>query len=462
MSGKAGVMSIPVHVRLAWLLGVIACGGGTSNLTMDAPSDATSDATPMGDAPLDAFDPSSRVEIKVFKEDGSGDLATTAIAVFRNQADQVIQAGPVDANAVAFAFMPTGGSVTVHYVLDNPLDLSQRDHQITTIRGVKPGDRLQAGILRSHEYRVGAQTGMTATFTPFPSSSTPYLLSSCGGTSIGTSNTVSMSFLASCVTPTFDLLTVHDGNDLIRRYVWQTGVVYASGGAFTIPNTWQPIAHNATTILNVPPGLTRVFGTLFAVVGGKPLELERQPIEAPAAGTHMMSLMHAPGAGSSTIVTVGLTSGFSVPETHVQVTTGSAANMTIDLGALPLPKLGTAGTGGISVSWSQTGPASGDARLIRWYGNWTDSNSIRHSAAWHIVEAPDASTTSVLPPFPVAYAADDPTLVGGFSTLGAVVQYVDYDNLADYDAARPYGYQLYLVEERFPEVAHHAHASRSR
>ena len=450
---------------LVWLLGATACTGGT-NLAIDAaPGSDSANVFDAGvdapDAPLDAPDPATRVEITVLGQDGSGEPATGAIAVFRDPSDQVVHHGPVDANGMAFAYLPNGGSVTVMNAFNQPDDLSQRSHQITTVRGVKPGDRLRAGSPRVPSYQFGAQTVMTGTFTSIPSMSQPFMQSSCATGYRSNNTTAALMFLASCVKPTFDLLSLYIGNDLVWRYVWQPALVYAAGGTFTIPNTWQPVPRNTTTILNVPPNLARVFSTLYMVLDGKPIELERGIVETPAAGTTTIPLMYIPGAGDSTVITAGVHNGLGIPHTHVEVTKGSPATVMFDLSSQPLPSLGLSSATQTSVSWAQTGAGSADARLVGWVARWVDANAVQNYANWQIIEPADGTTSSTLQSFPAAYSSDDPTIQSGLTMIGGIVQYVEYDNLDGYDAARPYGYPLFYVEGQFLDVEHRAHISRS-
>jgi hypothetical protein len=431
-----------------------ACGGGGGD-DPDAPAGDPADAAV--DAAPDAADEADRVDVTVRARTAEAGPDTTAIAIFADSTGTVVQHGAVDADGNAHAYLPGGGSVTVLQVVAQNDD---RAAELTTFRGVEPGDHLHAGGSPAGPVQAGEETYMTAAVTPpaNPGGNVPVLLTPCGGGGPnGTPGQFSLTFLDRCVTPTFDLLALADDASLQRYFVWQPGVAYESGGAFTVDSDWAPVATTELEMRNVEANLSRVFAKLWTIVGGRPIEMDRRGVEVPEPGTQSVSLIYPPGAGDAIVIEANEVRGLQIIDSHVRVVPTGTPIGAIDFAALPVPKV----TFGPSqtrerVTWTQTGAGEPDARIVFWTGHRDEL----HRIAWVFIEDPSTPALTELPELPAEYDDYDPAL-GTILLDGAAVVYVDYDHLDGYDAAREHGQMLAYPELSFLDVAHEAHATRA-
>ncbi|MBA3465536.1 MAG: hypothetical protein H0T46_36725 [Deltaproteobacteria bacterium] len=435
-----------------------ACDGGS------ALPDGAIDAGPASDSAVDAsFAP---VDVTVRSWTGDGLADATATVVFLDPSGAVTSQVSCDAQGHASAPIVAGGSVIVIQSTKDPTNLARQYERLTQIRGVKPGDELLVGRSKKADNRRGITSVMSASYNLLPQpSGGPYLAIGCADTSSGNAGApITLTFHDSCVTPTFDMLSLQDGGSpLARHYVWQQGLPYAPGTTVTIPNTWQPIGQNTTTVLNTPGGLTRVFAQLDAVINGVPREIDRRGVETPPSGTNTIPLRYAP-ISTPTLVTASTVRGIEIPERQARLVTGNASSVTVDLAELPLPSIGVVTPNQMGMTWSESGTGNPDARIFHWAASWTDNNQVTHEALWEIMEPTDSGRTLVLPSLPPAFASHDPTVILDplrppmIRTAG--VSYIDYDNIADYDAARPHGAELRDVGARFLSTPHAAHLSQ--
>lgn len=430
---------------------VAGCHGGSSgNLQSDGPiADAPEPVAP--DASTDAM--LGTVSVTVYTWIGDGAIDPTAVAIFYDGAGNVLQDGTVDAQGVAYGDVPDGGSVTVLQAHTDPMDLTQRFDRFSTIRGLKTGDHLIIGVLSNPTFKSGATDTMTANYTALdPASGPSFLLACADADSTNAGAPYTFTFYATCETPTFDLLTLDSGNGM-TEYEWQPGLTRTPNGSITVPNTWTPLSHTANALTNTA-GNYALGVSLSHVVGGVPFLIDQAYLPAPTVGENDVSFRYAP-VPTPMRFTALLNEGPAALERQVVVTTGSPATTTMDLAALPLPVPTHVTQTATGVTWMQVDQGTPDARFVTWSAMWSDANHVVHSAVWEILE-PAVGTTSSLTSVPTMYANEDPT---GAQLRGGSVFYVDYDNLAGYDAARPKGFSLEDVESSELDVDHVARST---
>ena len=440
------------HNLLALL---VACGGGSDkpNVTPDVQvPDAQVDAIA-----VDAADPATLVEVTAYTQrKGDGQRDPKAIAVFVDPAGNFVKHGQVDANGVASAYMPSGGTVIVVQGQSPPDNLFIRYVNISVIRDVMPGDRVIAGSrTRTRVEKSGIQTSMYASYTPIGSTG-PALLMACGIDG-GIGNPRGITFSASCATPSFDLLAIGDDSTSVRKFVWHEDIPYASNGTFTIPNTWQAMPTTTTTFLNVPPNLTRVFASTFAVVDDLPFEIDRKSVEQPAAGTSAVALLYAP-ITNAPLVVANTIQGVQTLE-RMKVVPAQPADVTIDWAALPVPRAVMVQASETGATWGVTGSGAPDARLVIWAAEWLDGNNVQRYVTVEIVEPVTSTNATTLPSLPAAYAGDDPTAAAQKTVRGAAVQHVDYDNIAGYGDAKAHGPEIAKIDFTMSATPHQAKVS---
>jgi hypothetical protein len=169
-----------------------------------------------------------------------------------------------------------------------------------------------------------------------------------------------------------------------------------------------------------------------------------------------MSLLYAP-ISAPTQIEAAFGQGIGLFERYVVVTSSGGA-VTIDWATLPVPRATNVQQTSEGLTWSQAAPAAGDARVLNWASQWTDSNQVQHNAYWEVLEPATGGNSEHLPSLPGAYAEDDPTVHVGTLRAGSV-WYVDYDNLTDYQAVKPNGVEVMWAEMRMLTTPHRAHVS---
>lgn len=437
--------------KWVWVGFVMACRGTTGSPDVDALGQIDVGGEP-------------RVDVLVTDMFRTGAPDSTAIVVFADDTGTIIQHGPVDALGHAHAAL-AGGTVTVLQVATDPQAPNNVFDAITTIHGVKSLDQLEVGSERDPLLETGGTHLMTASYTLPAATATLGFVTSCGtgGTDfpIPPTGPATFTFYDSCLAPTFDLYAVHDSTAGQRRFVWQPDVPYVEDDAFVIEDAWQPMVQSTITFTNVPTNQPRIGATESIYIGATPIEIDRPSEELPAAGTHVLPILVAPGAGRVTTLSAGLGTGvFQRSEGITVVTHGSPENLTIDMTALPVPTVtGAPMQTANTTTWTETTVGSPDLRMVTWSGSWQDSTK-HHQASWVSIENPaDASFTTTFGGLPDDYAADDPTKVQAVLD-GATVRYSDYDHLDGYDAARSAS-AFSDGGSRFLGVDHRVHVSIS-
>jgi hypothetical protein len=414
-----------------------------------------SDAAAIGDdASADAAPVTGLVTVTARTQIGDGAPDPTAIVIFTSPGGAVLATATVDANGKASATVAEGSDVTVLQVTTDPNNLARKNEHLTTIRGVKSGDQLVTGKAKDPSYKAGTTDNMTATWTPLQAAAEPSILMACAdgapnGTSTGPLN---LTFHASCTTPTFDLLMLQGDMASVENYIWVSGQAHSAGGSFAIPDSWAPAPTTSTTIVDSSGTHLAASVKLSQVIGGAAMGIEQGP---PTAS--MVSLHYAPIAVPTLLEAIQSGGPYGTMHRWVTLTTGSPATTQIDLSALPLPGVTHVVQDETSVTWSQSGSGSPDARVVFWAGSWTDANAIQHAAQWEILEPPSGTSTHLFP-LPSAYAGEDPA-ASGAQVQGSSVTYVDFDNITSYDAVRAAGIAIGDVESYALATDHVAHSA---
>jgi hypothetical protein len=330
---------------------------------------------------------------------------------------------------------------------------------LTTFRGAKPGDALQAGTPLDPDNRSGATSRMTA-HMPLDAYNGRVMFE-CGAAAgdLPPNGIQYLQFYESCRSSTFDIFMLLDVNGTLE-YAWQPGVTYLADDDINVSDDLQLLAQSTTTFKNVPSNLTRVFVTEYMLLGSSMSEFDRQGVDTPSAGDHAVSLRYAPNAWNGTLLHASEVTGIQTRQQYATVTFGTP-NVDIDLATLPLPTITSRTQQATGVKWNEAPQGSPDARFVLWNGQWTDASNVQHSAFWTFIEDPATPGPSMMPALPDMYGADDPSKASGPSLFGATVEYVDYDNLNGYDAARPLGQVLMYVDRALRNVEHHAHSTWS-
>jgi hypothetical protein len=431
---------------VAGFLVVSACGSSDHN-GQDAPSGS--------DGSTDSGAPTTRVTVHVTSHVGDGKDDTTASVVFMGPTGDVVHDGPTDATGNAAWDLPDGGSVTVLQAYDDTPN-NRRVDLLTTFRGVKPGDALNAGTPKSRTMFYGQGVPMTAHMPMDAYSAIIYF--PCGSSSSPSAppdGLQTLMFYDSCLPATFDMLALRTTNGQ-RDFMWQPGVTFQAHGDVTVNDTFAPIGHYTANLTNIPANYN-VNVTSLTMLGTFPLQLDAHTFDPTVTPTNAsITLQYPPGAGSGTVMWERQGQGIYLRHTRVNAVPAAPDSIDWDLSELPLPDLGGSHADATDVTWGETATTgTGDERVVLWVGQWGT-----HIANWYIVEPPAPATSSALVPLPPAYAADDPTANGAMG-IAATVWYVDYSNLAGYDGARPYGAQLVDPMQLFLDVDHHAHVTNT-
>ncbi|MBC7977982.1 MAG: hypothetical protein H7138_23620 [Myxococcales bacterium] len=431
--------------KLTWLVAAIAglstaCGDVKGTPLADAPPLTVDAPPPVDGAPVPDAPPGPvRVTVLTLAGDGAADL--TAKVIFQNPDGSLIAEGTVDAMGKAQALMPLGGTVSAIRVgIDN---VDQRTAQITSTLGVKPGDEITLGLPPPQTPLAGgAQTTMTANFTPIPEAETVVFSTSCG---VPTGSTVdpvkgvaTLVFRDSCHGPTFDLLGIASGGRLLApRFLKLTRITHAGGTSFTIPSEFAATASFAVNLSNIPDVISNLTVSRSSMIEGTPVAPQTSAAVDPPAGALTATVPYPPAFGTRCEVAVSL----NRPETrfaqrHEVRTSTLASSIDVDVGSLAVPWLTNVVATTTGMTWAAVdGATPGDGMLTQWSGRWLDGNRTV-SVIWRVIQ-PVTATGMTLPALPVADAAFDPgQQTVAVTPLLSVVLASDYSNVAGYDELR--------------------------
>lgn len=447
---------------------VAACSGGSdadhdAPSTADAPSvDAASVDAASVDATVDAM-PDAMVDpvtITVFTQLGDGAPDPNAIVISYDAAGAAIHDVVTDSAGIASIYVPDGGGVTV---LQISIEGITRYVNLTTIRPVHPGDQLVAGAEQRIPFKAGAMDSMTMSYTLPAGTTYSAVIDPCESAGPdGTPGEVSIGFWDTCGQPTFSVGAIADDSAGNRKFAYQPGNTHVPGGAFALTAPWTAMTPATVTFDNVPDNLQRVFARWKVMLDGYPWMIDQKAAELPPPGTSVVNPIHPAGAGNGTFVYAAGVRGIELTEDFAVESDTPLDATTIDFTGMPLPRPASQPTQTPSgVSWTQTDVGAPDERIVTWSATWTNGSS-EHHVDWKLVEDPGLPPGSALPRLPAAFDQDDPQTVDPvvLQYRGAYVTHVDYDNLAGWDAARPYGPWLEWLDRRFLGVAHQAHATR--
>ena len=380
------------------------------------------------------------VQLTVLSTSFDGMPDTGAIALFRDPAGATISDGLVDSAGHAQAELPNGGSVTVIRITDQ--SPTERDVAMTTITGVKPGDKLVAGSTLSPRAFPGNTTTMSVAFTPYAASYSYMFYTVCGGTG-GSSGTATLYFYDACHGAKFDLVAVATSSDESDvRYVVVPDVTYAANGSITVPNTWSTTNGFVATLTNVPTGISSLALTHSTFLGESPSAPGDASAMSPAPGIVSLTAPYVPGIGSRSELELALhhdsASGFQTFSARIASTAGTQG---LDLSQQSLPFIvGAISETPTTIAWDQLDSGTPDARFVTWSGHWSVGTRTDY-INWTIEDA-GTGTSLTLPGLPSKYGEYDPAQATGVALGHGGVEYVDYDRLNGYDDARAYGPNL--------------------
>jgi hypothetical protein len=371
----------------------------------------------------------NRVGVTVFTDNGSGpDL--TAIVIFADPDNQLVNEGLVGPNGDAEADLPDGGTVHVLRVIeDSP---GERRVNLVSMVGVEPGDELVFGAA------AGLQTGGAAvvegTFTPVDGA-TDYLFYHPCGTGFGViTGFAGLTSYEGCLPPTFQVLgtaTSRVDPSFVPKYCSFT----AEGSGFVAP-LMQDMVPFTVRLTNAPEAtFTRLDRkTLLPphfTIAGAPVEFG-DPVPA---GNSTVELRYPPSATAVTLVEAVFGTLFGPQQLFSTRISGVAASVDIDLDALPLPTFTSEPElSGRIITWTQTG--SGEPDLRQAFASSTHTaGGVTYAVQWTVIDGASGSTVE-LPGLPDQFAEVDPTQQLTSQPGQAGAEYVDYSNVDGYDQAR--------------------------
>jgi hypothetical protein len=432
--------------RLGLLLATVVpacdCNGGGGAGAIDA-------AISM-DAQVDAA--SGSVRVTVLKRDRTGDVDPTARVVFLDPNGTVLADKPVDPNGVAQTEMPDGGELLVIRVQEEP---GQRRADITSVRGVQPGDDLIAGRLRWPGLIAGTQTSMNATFSSIgPYEYSEYRFHTACGTVPGVDDiaSVSLPLFPSCHDATFGLLAVAPTYDnAVPRFSWAyvPDVTYVENGQIQLP-TWTAMQDFTVTLSGLP--MNMYMGALlhWSIIDDMPLA-QTMPSEFPTTvspGVEQATCEYAAGVGAGSYVKVFVQDfehGTS-QVVHERVLHSSPDGLAFQYGSSQLPQIITLpDSTGTGARWTEIGTNQSDMRVVYWQGTWADGPTAV-DVRWTIIDDGATAGSVDITALPPTYSKVDARLatdvVYDFPGGQPSVYYVDYTHITSFAEARRWGDNL--------------------
>jgi hypothetical protein len=416
------------------MVALVAASCGTSNEgTADGPSGADARRADAGAADAGAVDAAwvvGRVDVAVLSQlyDGTPDPGATVM--FMDPSGTVVQVGTTDTDGNAHADVPADSSVTVIQLSESD---GLRDLALTTIRGVQPGDHLNAGRERGYGAAGGAADMMWVTY-PAPPSPQVRLYGPCS------QGAVALWFASECVTSTFSVLAVaEDAGGAPTAAFWQTGIDHVPDGTIDLTGPWMPLASKPFEVDNVPAGTPQLWVAWWPRNGEQLVfAMDEQLVNAPPAGTNTFSAKVPTGADYASVAMAALVYGGGVRDQIIRSITSAPDAVALDLAPGAIPQASNVVATRTGATWTaSTGTA--DSRQVMWFATWDDT--VQHHLVWSVVDRSDALPEMTLPALPAGFEQDDPAAIAPalFSELGATVGYADQDDVAGWDGARPLG-----------------------
>jgi hypothetical protein len=422
-------------IRSVWVVAAFAMAcGEVKTLPSDLP-----DAS-LGDGGTEVDAPPAFVRVRVLNVSADGLPDTMAKVVYQDPDGNVALDGAVDVTGRAEAALPRGGLVTAIRITEN--SATSVTARIDTTLGVKPGDDLTLGPLRSPQTRDGGQTSMTASFTPMASATGHTFYTACSQSSTATSP-VTLLFRDSCHGAAFDLLATASRPAPARPgFLKLTSINYQAGGSFSVPGVFTEMANFAVNMTNVPDAISSMRVRRDSMLGN--LTVAPQFVDAgnPPAGSFSVPVPYPQGFGTRSEVAVTMNrADAQSTQVHEARTTTLGTSIDLDLGnQLPwFTDIAQTRTGG---TWRMIAAGRApDGMLSVWFGRWM-VGTVSVTVIWSIVGPPEM-TGFVLPELPPAYAMLDPgRQTGTVELINMVAIMADFDNLAGYDELRPMAYAL--------------------
>jgi hypothetical protein len=377
------------------------------------------------------------VTVTVLTTLGDGAPDSTAKVLFQDPEGSVVSDSAVDAMGHAQAMLPRGGTVSAIRVTADPTNLAA---SITTMLDVKPGDDLTFGV---KPYAVminqGGQTTMTATFPPVPGATTYRFHTSCALSGIATASPVTLNFRDACHGAMFDLLaTTTAGTPPVPMFLLVSNVAYQSGGSFSIPTLFNPMANFTINMTNAPDAVSSMSVSRTTLLNNTPtLSTSASVAGDPPAGDVSAVVPFPQGVGtrSELSITMGRDDA-TIVQHHEGHTAALSTSATVDLGQQNLPWFTNLTQTATGATWTMVAPGDPpDGMMVSWSGTWNDGT--RPVAISWLVAQPAEMAGMTLPRLPAAYAMIDPGQQTVAVTPSAVTMYMaDYDNLAGYDQLR--------------------------
>ena len=439
MRGSKAILRLSFTSAL--VLAVGACG--KTNSLADAPGADSNRTDAANTIDADAHGP---VTVITMNPDGTSGPLMGVPVVFQEPNGDLAAEVMTDATGKASADVLPGASVTAVYVI------SDTQHSLQTITGVKPNDMITIGgvydntadgsftvnvidVVGTQEYDVYGPCGM-GSFVPVSGSGSGSGLWSPDG--VVATDPVTIPVLKGCEESMMDLVAVRVVGGETTDYAELADVPYVATGSVTQTAAWTPVANETFAYSNVPVDVTSL--------GVEPNVPDYWgyyvDVTAPISGTTASTAAIMPLAKTGEVIT-------TIDGTHngeqqvIDVVDGTATAYTLDIGASLLPWIDaptldlTTGT----ITTPSTGSGGpGDAfeasvEFQRAAASGSGSGSATTTTYdWRVWAASVGDLT--LPTLPTDLADNDPLATDVAGPTSSLV--FDLDLATGYDAVRPY------------------------
>jgi hypothetical protein len=369
-----------------------------------------------------------------------GQLDLGAIVVFVDSAGQLIKDTLVDGNGTAAADVTPNSTLHVIRVVDEG---AIRRVQITSLVGIKPGDKLQAGRSKLLTDFTGSAASMKASF-PTAASSTISLTTPCQTIDAPAgAASVDLTLKSDCAAATFDVLqTINTGvNDQVN-YRYKTAIAPQAGATIALDQTVQVMMPFTLTVANTPASAKRLSMEKSTLIGSQPsVPLVSLGNLTPVTGTNQLVSPHPPGVGTGSTVKLNVEYAAGTESIELLIN-GIGTTGGIDMDKLKVPVIAGPldfSPTGLNVAFTVDSGRSADISYYRWQGGWK-------SGTRDLIVTWDSFTgvplqAFVLPKLPAKFAEYDPSTVApsNVTVFNGIALFVDVDALNGWDDARPLG-----------------------
>lgn len=406
----------PRYLGVAWAVTLVAACGKIEPVQQ------------LADAPIDEARP---VKVRALSVLGTGAAETDVRVLFQDRAGAVVADVPVDIEGRAEAFLPDGGSVTVIKRISETADLKAT--LIDTVQDVVPGDEITLGSEQLVELaKQGGQTAMSATYQASPTA-TYQFFTRCATVSTNASP-VQLAFQDGCLTPKFDLLAIQV--DTPPRFLHATGISYAAGGSFNLPDSFIPMQSFTITARAIPEEISSITFRRSSLLGDTAVgEQISQPAGDPAAGTLVGTVPFPQNVGTRSEIEIELARADAIGIQRYQARTPTlTSSVEADLGVRELPWLASPEVDLEGARWQQLTPgASPDGMQMLLTAAWRVVEQ-RQLVLWRIARKYDPGvTTFPLPALPATAADVDPRQFPDAVAGQTSLSFVDYPDVEGYE-----------------------------